>query len=123
NGHHTITKFSPEGKVLLTLGTRGQPGEDASHLNQPTDVAITPAGVFVADGYVNSRVVQYTADGKFVKAWGRLGTGPGEFSLPHGIAADSRGRLYVVDRNNVRVQVFDSNGTYLTEWRNIITPW
>ncbi len=124
NGYHTVTKFSPQGEVLMTLGTKNEPGEDNSHFNQPTDVTVTPSGdVFVSDGYVNSRVVHYDKNGKFVKTWGRLGTGPGEFSLPHGIASDSRGRLYVVDRNNARVQVFDASGRYVTEWRNIITPW
>ena len=124
NGYHTVRKFTPDGKVLLTIGTKDQAGEDETHLNQPTDVAITPSGdVFVSDGYVNSRIVHYDKNGQFVKAWGRLGVGPGEFSLPHGIAVDSAGRLYIVDRNNARVQVFDQSGKYLTEWRNIITPW
>jgi NHL repeat len=124
NGYHTVRKFTPDGTVLLTIGTRDQPGEDQTHLNQPTDIAVAPSGdVFISDGYVNSRVVHYDKTGKFVKAWGKLGTGPGEFSLPHGIALDSRGRLYVVDRNNARIQVFDQSGKYLTEWRNIITPW
>jgi peptidylamidoglycolate lyase len=108
----------------MTLGTRNEAGEDEKHFNQPTDVAITPSGdVFISDGYVNSRIVHYDKAGKFVKAWGKLGTGPGEFSLPHGIAVDSKGRLYVVDRNNARVQVFEQSGRYVTEWRNIITPW
>jgi streptogramin lyase len=124
NGFHTVTKFSPDGKVLLTLGTRDKSGEDQTHLNQPTDMAITPSGdVFISDGYVNSRVVHYDKTGKFVKAWGKLGTGPGEFSLAHSIAVDSKGRLYVVDRNNGRVQVFEQSGKYVTEWRNIINPW
>jgi len=100
------------------------PGEDATHLNRPTDVAITPAGdVFVADGYGNNRVVHFDREGRFVKAWGKMGTGPGEFSLPHSIVVDSRGRLYVADRNNARIQVFDPQGKFLTEWRNIMVPW
>ncbi len=124
NGFHTVTKFSPAGDVLMTLGVKNQPGDDDKHFNQPTDVTVSPSGdVFISDGYVNSRVVHFDKNGKFVKAWGKLGTGPGEFSLPHGIARDSRGRLYVVDRNNARVQVFEASGKYVTEWRNIITPW
>ena len=124
NGYHIVRKFTRDGQLLLTIGTKDQPGEDQTHLNQPTDMAITPSGeVFISDGYVNSRVVHYDRSGKFVNSWGKLGTGPGEFSLPHGIALDSRGRLYVVDRNNARIQVFEQSGKYLTEWRNIITPW
>jgi hypothetical protein len=124
NGYHTVRKFSPDGTVLLTLGTKDHSGEDQTHFNQPTDMAIAPSGdVFISDGYVNSRVVHYDKNGTFVKAWGKLGVGPGEFSLPHGIALDSHGRLYVVDRNNARVQVFEQSGKYVTEWRNIITPW
>ena len=85
---------------------------------------MTPAGdIFVSDGYVNSRVVHFDKTGTFVKAWGKLGTDPGEFSLAHGIGVDSNGRLYVVDRNNARIQVFEQSGEYITEWRNIITPW
>jgi hypothetical protein len=124
NGFHTVSKFTQDGKLLLTLGTKGESGEDNSHFNQPTDLAISPSGdVFISDGYVNSRVVHYDKNGKFVKAWGKLGVAPGEFSLPHGIAMDSRGRLYVVDRNNGRVQVFEQSGKHITEWRNIINPW
>jgi DNA-binding beta-propeller fold protein YncE len=121
---HTVRKCTPDGKVLLTLGTPGEAGTDEKHLNQPTDMAITPSGeVFVADGYGNNRVVHFDAQGRFVKAWGKLGIGPGEFSLPHAIVVDSRGRLYVADRNNARVQVFDQSGKFLAEWRNLITPW
>jgi hypothetical protein len=123
-GYHVIMKFTPEGKLLKTLGTKGEPGADSTHFNQPTDMAITPSGeVFVSDGYGNNRVVQFDKDGKFVKSWGRLGTAPGEFSLPHAIALDSRGRLYVADRNNARIEVFDQNGKLLDEWRDRIVPW
>ena len=124
NGYHTVRKMTPDGKVLLTLGTAGEAGNDETHMYQPTDVAIAPAGdIFVSDGYVNQRVIHFDKTGKFVKAWGTLGAGPGEFSLVHGIAIDSKGRLYVVDRNNSRIQVFNQSGTYVTEWRNLITPW
>ncbi len=123
-GHHVVMQFTPDGKLLRRLGTMDEPGEDQTHLNQPTDMAITPDGdVFVSDGYGNNRVVHFDRNGKFVKAWGKLGTGPGEFSCPHAIAMDSKGRLYVADRNNARVQVFDQTGKFLTEWRGVIVPW
>lgn len=123
-GLHVVRKCTPSGQVVLTLGTVGQPGEDERHLDQPTDMAVLPSGdIFVSDGYGNNRIVHFDSQGRFVKSWGKLGTGPGEFSIPHAIAADSQGRLYVADRNNVRVQVFDTQGNFLAEWRNIVTPW
>ncbi len=122
--NHVVLQVTPSGKVLKTLGTPAEPGEDENHLNKPTDVAITPDGeVFVSDGYGNARVVHFDRRGKFVKAWGKLGTRPGEFSLPHAIVLDSKGRLYVADRNNARVQVFDRTGKFLDQWQNLIVPW
>jgi streptogramin lyase len=121
---HTVRSFTPAGKVLMTLGTLDQAGEDQTHMNQPNDVAFAPNGdIYVSDGYGNDRVVVFDKNGKFVRAWGKLGHGPGEFSQPHSIAVDSRGRVYVADRNNARVQVFDAQGKFLAEWRNIVTPW
>jgi DNA-binding beta-propeller fold protein YncE len=123
-GNHTVMQFTPEGKLLKTLGTRGVAGNDNAHFDQPTDMAITPDGqVFVSDGYGNSRVVHFDRDGRYVKSWGKLGTAPGEFSIPHAIALDSKGRIYVADRNNVRVQVFEQSGKFVEEWRDIIVPW
>jgi len=123
-GQHVVLQCTPEGKLLKTLGTRGEPGCDETHFNRPTDVAITPDGeVFVSDGYGNSRVVHFDSRGKFVKAWGKLGTGPGEFSLVHAVALDSKGRVYVADRNNARVQVFDPDGKFLAQWQNLLVPW
>lgn len=123
-GLHTVRQFTPEGKLLRTLGTSGVPGADSSHFNQPTDMAITPQGdVFVSDGYGNNRVVHFDRNGEFVKAWGELGTEPGQFSIPHAIVLDSKGRLYVADRNNARVQVFDQQGKFLDQWRNLVVPW
>ncbi len=123
-GKHVVMQFTPEGQLLRTLGTPGEAGDDAAHFNKPTDVAVTPAGdIYVSDGYGNNRVVQFDRDGKFVRAWGKLGIEPGEFSLPHSIAVDSQGRVYVADRNNIRVQVFDPQGRFLAEWRNLIVPW
>jgi len=122
-GRHVVIQCSPDGKLLRTLGTPGEPGCDDRHFDKPTDVAVTPAGdVFISDGYSNARVVHYDKDGKFVKTWGKLGIAPGEFNLPHAIALDSRGRLYVADRNNARIQVFAQDGTFLDQWRNIVVP-
>jgi len=124
NRSHVVMQFTPEGKRLRILGVPGQPGDDLAHFNRPTDMAITPQGdVFVSDGYGNDRVVHVDRSGKFVKAWGKLGTAPGEFSLPHSIVMDSQGKLYVADRNNVRIQVFDREGKFLAEWRNLMVPW
>jgi len=124
NGFNTVTKWTPDGKLLLTLGTKDEQGNDEKHFNQPTDIAFAPNGdLFVSDGYVNSRIVQFDKSGKFKKAWGTLGTGPGQFSVPHGVAFDSKGRLYVTDRNNARVQVFDQTGKQLGDWRNVMSPW
>lgn len=121
---HVARQFTPEGKLLRTLGTPEVAGEDATHLNKPTDVAVTRAGeIFVADGYGNNRIVHFDKNGRFVKAWGKLGVKPGEFSLPHSLAIDSKERLYVADRNNARVQVFNTDGKFLTEWRNLLVPW
>jgi hypothetical protein len=121
---HVVMQFTPQGKLLKTLGTRGRAGKDETHLNMPTDMAITPEGeVFVSDGYGNARIVHFNKDGKFVKAWGKLGSKPGEFSIPHAICLDSKGRLYVADRNNVRVQVFDQQGKLLDVWSDVVTPW
>lgn len=122
-GHHTIQKFSPEGKLLLTLGTHGEAGRDRMHFNQPTDAVVTPQGdVFVTDGYVNARVVHFDKTGKYVKEWGKLGSKPGEFSVPHSICVDSKGRLYVADRNNVRIQVFEQSGKLLDVWNDLVVP-
>ncbi|MCZ6792733.1 MAG: peptidyl-alpha-hydroxyglycine alpha-amidating lyase family protein [Planctomycetota bacterium] len=123
-GAHVIHKCTRDGKILLTLGTPGETGDDESHFNEPTDMAITPSGdIFVSDGYENNRVVHFDREGRFVKSWGQLGTGPGEFHLPHAIAVDSRGRLYVADRTNQRIQVFEQDGTFVAEWPDLIVPW
>jgi hypothetical protein len=87
-------------------------------------MAIAKSGdIFVADGYGNARVVHFDKTGKFVRDWGQLGSKPGEFSIPHAIAVDSKNRVYVADRNNVRIQVFDPNGKLLDIWSNLIVPW
>ncbi len=123
-GLHVVRKFNPYGEVLLTIGTPGVPGVDETHMDKPTDMAIAPNGdVFVSDGYGNNRVVHFDAAGKFIKAWGQMGTEPDQFSLPHAIAMDSKGRLYVADRNNVRVQVYSQEGRLLDSWNDVIVPW
>ncbi|RUL86133.1 peptidyl-alpha-hydroxyglycine alpha-amidating lyase family protein [Tautonia sociabilis] len=123
-GDHTLKKFSTSGELLMTLGTPNEKGCDETHFNMPTDIAIAPDGdLFVSDGYGNGRVVHFDKDGNYVKSWGELGIAPGQFSIAHAIAIDSKGRLYVADRNNVRVQIFDQEGTLLDTWANVIVPW
>ena len=123
-GLHTVTKYSSDGKALLVLGTEGESGEDTRHFNAPTDVTFASNGdIFVADGYGNSRVVHFDKHGRFIESWGSLGTKPGQFSIPHAIACDSKGRLYVADRNNVRVQVFNTRGKLLDVWPDVLVPW
>jgi len=123
-GLHVVQKYTPEGKLLMTLGTRGESGEDETHFYRPTDMAVTPAGdIFVTDGYGNRRVVHFDKAGKFVKAWGKYGSSGGEFVLPHAITVDSKGTLYVADRNSGRIQLFDQSGKFLDQWSNLIMPW
>ena len=118
-----VFKFTPEGKAVMTLGTAGVAGESETAFNGPTDIAIAPNGdIFVSDGHVNNRVVKFSKDGKFIKAWGKKGSGPGEFNVPHTLAFDSRGRLFVGDRSNSRIQIFDQDGNYLTEWKQFSRP-
>lgn len=121
---HVIRKYSPEGKLLLTLGQPGRAGSDRSHFDRPTDMVILPTGdIFVTDGYGNRRVMHFDATGKYVNQWGQEGTRPGRFALPHSIVADSNGRLYVADRENARIQVFDTKGKLLAVWSDIMIPW
>lgn len=123
-GLHIVQKYTPEGKLLLTLGERGKSGEDETHFNMPTDMAITPEGdIFVSDGYGNRRIVHFDKEGKFVKTWGQYGSAPGQFVLPHAIVLDSKGRLYVADRNSGRIEVFNQQGDLLDQWANVLMPW
>lgn len=125
---HTVTKFSPDGKVLMTLGKPGVAGTNDSHdlLNAPSNTLVAPNGeVFVADGHggnTNARIAKFSADGKFIKAWGSKGTAPGQFDTPHMMAMDSAGRLYVADRVNNRIQIFDQDGQFLDEWKQFGRP-
>ena len=121
---HLVCKHSPDGKVLLTLGEAGRAGTDEKHFDRPTDVVVLPTGdIFISDGYGNRRVIHFDKTGKYLNQWGEAGTKPGQFALPHSIVADTRERLYVADRENARIQVFDTNGKLLAVWTNVITPW
>jgi sugar lactone lactonase YvrE len=118
---HIVVKFSQEGTVLLTLGKAGVAGEGPDTFNQPSDVITNDNGdIFVADGHggnTNARIVKFDKNGKFIKSWGKKGTAPGEFDTPHSLAMDSKGRLFVADRNNNRIQIFDQDGKFLDEWK------
>jgi len=141
DGNHTVSKFTPEGKLLLMLGTRGLPSDtgyttvDANGkrmnimeaiastkrsgppFNAPTDVVVTPTGdMYIADGYGNARIHKFTPEGKLLFSWGDPGKGPSQFVVPHGLAVDNSGRVLVADRHNNRIQIFDAFGKYLTEW-------
>jgi peptidylamidoglycolate lyase len=115
---HQVFKLSADGKLLMALGTRGVPGEDAGHFNQPSDVAIGRDGsIFVSDGYGNNRVVKFDASGRFLLAWGSKGSANGQLDLPHGLALDHEGRVCVDDRGNARIQCFNQNGHWLLTWQ------
>ena len=121
-----VIKFSRDGKVLMRLGKAGVAGEGPDTFNGPSDLVVAKNGdIFVVDGHdpdSNGRVVKFSKDGKVIKAWGKHGSGPGEFSAPHSIAMDSRGRLYVADRSNSRIQIFDQNGKFIAEWKQFGRP-
>jgi sugar lactone lactonase YvrE len=130
---HTVVKFSPDGKVLLTLGTPGVAGDPPNNLNEPCDVITMPNGdILVSEGHSGqsnkpapttvSRISQFSRDGTFIKSWGRLGSGPGEFKTPHAMAFDAAGRLYVADRGNNRVQIFDKDFKFVEEWSQFGRP-
>ena len=119
---HELLKFDINGKVLLRLGNRERPSLHGP-FNHPADVAVSTSGeIFVADGYGNSRVHRFAADGEHLGSWGSQGGGPGEFTTPHGIWVDHRDRVYVCDRENNRVQIFSVEGDYITEWRDFFHP-
>jgi DNA-binding beta-propeller fold protein YncE len=123
---HQVFKFSPDGKLLMTLGKAGVPGNGNDEFNAPSAVLVAPNGdIFVADGHggnTNARIVKFSADGKFIKTWGKKGSEPGEFDIPHALAMDSRGRLFVGDRNNNRIQIFDQDGKFLDQWTQFSRP-
>lgn len=133
---HTVRKFTPDGRLLLTLGTSGKPSNTgattvdyrtiqraAPPFNFPTNVALSASGdLFVTDGYGNARVHRFSPDGRLIASWGQPGSGPGEFHLVHGIAIDSQGIVYVADRENSRVQLFTQEGEYLSERTGLARP-
>ena len=123
---HQVFKFSADGKLLLALGKAGVTGEGPDAFNQPSDVVVGANGdVFVADGHdenSNARIVKFSKDGTFIKTWGKRGSAAGEFDTPHGLALDSRGRLFVADRGNNRIQIFDQEGKFLEEWKQFSRP-
>jgi DNA-binding beta-propeller fold protein YncE len=123
---HTVIEFSPDGKVLMTLGKPGIAGDGPDMFNAPSDVVVAPNGdIYVADGHgekTNDRIVKLDKDGRFITAWGKHGSGPGEFDTPHSIALDSTGRVFVADRANNRIQIFDPNGKLLAEWKQFGRP-
>jgi DNA-binding beta-propeller fold protein YncE len=118
-----VFKFTRDGQLVMTLGTAGVSGDGPDTFNGPTDVAVAPNGdIFVADGHVNSRIVKFSPDGTFIKAWGKKGAGPGEFDLPHTMFFDSQGRLLVGDRSNKRIQIFDQDGRFIDQWTQFGSP-
>lgn len=118
-GAQQVRKFTAQGRPLLTLGERGVKGSDSGHFALPTDVAFGPDGsVYVSDGYENTRVVHFTADGGYLGEWGKPGKRPGQFDLPHGIAISRDGRVFVADRGNSRLQIFDLTGKLLDVWND-----
>lgn len=140
--NHTVRKFTPEGKLLMTLGNEDRPSDNgyvqewfdffwslttiargSEPFNRPTGVAVADSGnIYVADGYGNARVHKFTADGKLLLSWGEPGYAPGHFRLPHNIAVDKKERVWITDRENSRIQIFDSNGKFLDQWENVFRP-
>jgi DNA-binding beta-propeller fold protein YncE len=127
NRGHQVFKFSPDGRLLMTLGKPGG-AREPDYFWQPNDVLIAPNGdIFVAEGHssadgANARILKFRKDGTFIKAFGRKGTGPGEMDQPHALAMDSRGRLFVGDRTNDRIQIFDQDGNFITQWTQFSRP-
>jgi len=125
---YQVFKFNPDGKILLTLGKVGVAGTEPGLFDEPTDVAVAPNGdIFVTEGHSggtagNDRISKFSKDGKFIKSWGRKGSGANELASPHTIAIDSRGRLLVGDRDNNRIQIFDQDGRIQTTWRQYGRP-
>ncbi|MBT5177296.1 MAG: hypothetical protein HOL93_12190 [Candidatus Marinimicrobia bacterium] len=121
-GLHQIFKFNSNGNLEFVLGEAGVSGNDQSHFNLPTDIAVSNDGsFFISDGYGNSRIIKFSKKGEFLYEWGTLGSDEGEFIIPHGIDLDSSGNVYVADRENNRIQKFDNRGNFITSWQNTLT--
>jgi len=125
DGDHTVRQFTLDGRLLSQIGVTGQPGPFMSGqpFNRPTHTAFSPSGeIYVSDGYGNSRIHKFAPDGRHLLSWGSPGAGPGEFNLPHNITCDDQGRVYVADRENFRVQIFDSSGHFIAQWHHMYRP-
>jgi len=121
-GLHQIFKFDSNGNLLLKIGEEGISGDDESHFNLPTDIAVSKDGSFyVSDGYGNSRIIKFSSTGQYLFEWGKFGKDEGEFNIPHGIDLDKYENIYVADRENNRIQKFDKNGNFISLWQNTIT--
>ncbi len=124
---HSVAKYTRSGRLLMMITNAGRgPGDNATQyaFNQPTGLAFAPNGDFyVSDGYGNSRVIQYSKNGAFIRQWGQKGKGDGEFDLVHDVALDAKGRVYVADRTNERIQVFDAQGRFIAKWTGHGAPW
>jgi DNA-binding beta-propeller fold protein YncE len=133
---HTVRKFTPDGQLLLTLGTSGTPSDTGATsvdyrtirragppFHYPTNLALSPTGeMYITDGYGNARVHRFSPEGKLLSSWGEPGAEPGQFHLPHGIAIDRHGTVYVADRENSRIQLFSPDGGYLDQWTGVARP-
>jgi DNA-binding beta-propeller fold protein YncE len=123
---HQVFKMNQDGKVLMTLGKAGVAGDGPDTFNMPSAVLIAPNGdIFIGDGHggaSNARMLKFSKDGRLIKTWGKRGSAPGDFETPHTLAMDSRGRLFVGDRENNRVQIFDQDGKFLQEWKQFGRP-
>jgi DNA-binding beta-propeller fold protein YncE len=136
DGQHTVRQFTPEGKLLMTLGVKNTPSDTgydgknitsikrgAGPFNRPTNIAVGPKGdLYVSDGYGNARVHQFSPTGQLKRSWGEPGRGPGQFYLPHGIAIAADGRVFVCDREADRIQIFSPDGEFLSEWTDTQRP-
>jgi DNA-binding beta-propeller fold protein YncE len=136
DGNHTVRQFTPEGKLLMTLGIMNTPSDTgydgkttdsiqraAGPFNRPTNIAVGPNGdLYISDGYGNARVHQFSSTGQLKRSWGSPGRGPGQFHLPHGIAVSSDGRVFVCDRESDRIQIFSPDGEFLSEWTDTQRP-
>jgi sugar lactone lactonase YvrE len=122
---HVVQKFTLDGKLLLSLGTKNMPAWDDKHFNKPADACVGPGGdIYIGDGYGNSRIAKFSKDGKFIKDWGKKGNQTGQFAIPHAVSFDAvAGKLYVADRENSRIQIFDATGKHLQTWTNTGKPF
>lgn len=122
--NHQVHEFTLDGKLIRSLGTKGEYGTDETHFKRPSDIAIASNGdIYVSDGYGNSRVVCFAGDGTFKRTWGTKGAEPGQFDKPHNIAIDAKDLIYVADRSNYRIQIFDLAGKFIKQFKNVGKPF